>query len=187
MKRIPLIVATLFLVTNLFAQKENTGTSTKAKTTFGIKAGYNAAQIKIVNETSDFVRKESGFYAGAFVNIPTSDIFSVQPEIIYSSSGYDANNNISLLYLPISLRFELANDFTGFIGPEAQFLIGTDDVETQYFNDVMFGFHFGAAYKITENIFVEARPYFAITKLLDNGPGNYRRLNTFHFGLGYQF
>lgn len=182
-----LILSFLFIGSffSLFAQ--NNDTSKKLHTTFGLKLGYNYAQIKVVTETSEYIKKSGGIYFGGFVNFPSSETFSIQPELIYSSSAYDSNSNIKLLYLPVSLRFELGNGFTGFIGPEGQFLIGTDDIESQYFNDVMFGFHFGATYKITPKFFIEARPYFAITKLLDNGPGNFRRLNTLHVGLVYQF
>lgn len=186
MKRITLILIALCVSNFGFAQDDEE-TTTDSKTTFGIKAGYNATQTKIVNESSESVRKEAGIYFGAFVNIPTSETFSVQPEVLYSSSRYNFNDNINLLHIPVSFKFELANNFTGFIGPEAQFLLGVGDMETDLFNTFMFGFYFGANYEVAPNFFLEARPYFAVTNLLDDGDNFYRRLNTLQVGLAYQF
>ena len=184
MKHFTLILIALCAANFGFAQDEDQ--TPILKTTFGIKAGYNAIQMKIVNQNSNNVQKEAGVYFGAFVNIPTSETFSVQPELLYSSSRYNLNDNINLLHLPVSLKFELANNFTGFIGPEAQFLLGIGNEDTSLFNDVMFGFYFGANYEVAPHFFLEARPYFALSKLLDNN-GLTRKLNTLQIGLAYEF
>ena len=81
----------------------------------------------------------------------------------------------------------MANNFTGFIGPEAQFLLGIGDLYTELFNTFMFGFHFGASFEVAPHFFLEARPYFALSRLLDDGPGVSRKLNTLQVGLAYQF
>lgn len=49
MKHITIILCALCLTVNSFAQGEDEDTSTILKTTFGIKAGYNAIQMKIEN------------------------------------------------------------------------------------------------------------------------------------------
>jgi len=185
MKRITIILIALSATSFGLAQ-DGEGTS-NLKTSFGIKAGYNATQMRIENEGNDRVQKEAGVYFGAFVNFPTSETFSVQPEVLYSSSRYNLNDNINLIHIPVSLKFKLANNFTGFIGPEAQILLDIGDEDTSLFNEVMFGFHFGANYEVAPNFFLEARPYFALSKLLDNGPGVSRKLNTLQVGLAYQF
>jgi hypothetical protein len=51
----------------------------------------------------------------------------------------------------------------------------------------MFGFFFGASYEVAPHFFIEARPYFALSRLLDDGPGVTRKLNTLQIGLAYQF
>jgi|GEM_PF-2241244 len=182
------ILCLTFLSANLFAQgiDENDDISS-SKTSFGIKAGYNNIQMKIEDDGRDYVQREAGIYVGAFVNIPTSETFSVQPEVIYSSSRYNINDNIDLIHIPVSLKFELANNFKGFIGPEGQFLLGIGDENTDLFNNFMFGFFFGASYEVAPNFSIEARPYFALSRLLDNGPGVTRKLNTLQVGLAYQF
>ncbi|PTM08891.1 MAG: hypothetical protein DA407_07025, partial [Bacteroidetes bacterium] len=153
MKRITFILIALCVTCFGFAQEDDDVSI--SKTTFGIKAGYNATQTKIVNETSESIRKEAGVYFGAFVNIPTTETFSIQPELLYSSSRYNINDNINLLHVPVSFKFELANNFTGFIGPEAQFLLGIGDEDKSLFNNVMFGFYFGANFEVAPNFYLE--------------------------------
>jgi hypothetical protein len=185
MKRLILFSFAFCFINFTFSQ--NNENNKKQSLAYGIKAGYNGIQIKIVNETSDYIQKDAGVYVGGFVNIPTSEGGSIQPELIYSSSRYNSRDNLELLHLPVSYRFTLSNDFLGFIGTEAQYLLGVGNIEDSYFNDLMFGFFFGASYKITPQIHIEARPYFSFTKLLENGPTEHRRLNTLQIGLAYQF
>jgi hypothetical protein len=187
MKHITFILCLLLTSAITFAQGEDDNYGTELKTSFGIKAGYNNIQMKIEDQGRDYVQREAGIYVGAFVNFPTSETFSVQPEVIYSSSRYNINDNIDFIHIPVSLKFELANNFTGFIGPEAQFLLGIGDVDTDLFNNFMFGFFFGASYEVAPHFFIEARPYFALSRLLDDGPGVTRKLNTLQIGLAYQF
>lgn len=62
------------------------GTMTFAQSTdgprFGVKAGGNVSSITASDSKSKF-----GFYAGALVNIPISDAFNIQPEVVYSLQG----------------------------------------------------------------------------------------------------
>ena len=185
MRRIAIIFLALCATSFGFAQDDEE--IIDLKTTFGIKAGYNAIQMKIESESGDRIQKEAGVYFGAFVTIKTSETFSIQPEVLYSSSRYNFNDNIEMIHIPVSLKFDLANNFTGFIGPEAQFLLGIGDFDTALYNDIMFGFHFGASYEVAPHFFLEARPYFALSKLLDDGPGSSRKLNTLQVGLAYEF
>lgn len=157
------------------------------KTSFGIKGGINALAIKTVNENSDSVYKKSGFYFGAFVNIPSSEFFSIQPEVNYASGEYTYNDNINLLHIPVLLKFEIGNGFSGYIGPESVILLSLDDPLEDKFNTFMFGFTFGGTYNFTEDFSLEMRPYLSITKFLDDGPGLWRRYNTLQIGLAYKF
>lgn len=174
----------LVIIGKAQAQDEDVFTKT---TTFGIKGGLNALAVKTVSEISDNVHKKSGFYFGAFVNIPTSDSFSIQPEINYTTGEYTANDNINLLHIPVLLKFDIGSGFVGYIGPENVILLSLDDPLEDKFNKYMLGFTFGGAYNITDNFSIEMRPYLSITKFLDDGPGVYRRYNTLQIGLAYKF
>ena len=180
-------IATLVLaliVCNIFAQDND---QKLQKIGYGLIAGLNSMHNKTVNETSDNVQKKSGVYIGAFVNIPTSDVFSVQPEIIYSSTEFQGRNNVNILHIPVLLNFELGNGFSGFLGPEGQVLINLDEADnSDLYNSFMFGFTFGARYQITPNFYIEGRPYFALSKFLEDDSG-YKIFNTLQIGLAFKF
>ena len=142
------------------------------KTTFGIKGGVNALAIKYVNEGNESVPKgNSGIYLGAFVNFPTSEGFSIQPEVNYASGEHTYNDKINLLHIPILLKLEIGEGFTGFIGPESVILLKLeeDNPFRDKFKKIMFGFTFGLGYNFTDNFSVEARPYFSINKFKRGG------------------
>lgn len=184
MKKLLLATLSLFFVGHITAQDEDV---VIPDISFGLKAGLNSMHNKTVNETSDNVQKKSGVYVGAFVNIPTSDVFSVQPEIIYSSTEFLGRNNANFLHFPVLLNFDLGNDFSGFIGPEGQVLINLGEAEnSDLYNSFMFGFTFGARYQITPNFYIEGRPYFALSKFLKDDLG-YRKFNTLQIGLAFKF
>lgn len=173
----------VFIFSNIFAQEEF---KENLKTTFGVKGGLNALAVKTVNETQDIVQRESGIYVGAFANIPTSESFSIQPEISYVSGKYTYNDNINLLHIPVLLKLNAGNNISAFIGPEAVVLLSLDDPLEDEFNKFMFGFTFGLAYNFTDNLSIEIRPYFSLTRFLDDGPSNYRKYNTLQVGLAYK-
>ena len=183
---IKIILATVlvFFVGHITAQEDDI---IIPEISYGIKAGLNSMHNKTVNETSDNVQKKSGVYIGAFAKIPTSDVFSVQPEIIYSSTEFQGRNNVNILHIPVLLNFELGNDFTGFIGPEGQVLINLDEADnSDLYNSFMFGFTFGARYQITPSFYIEGRPYFALSKFLEDDSG-YKKFNTLQIGLAFKF
>lgn len=78
-----------------FAQETTTTTATTVNTSplkkdvqpirFGIKAGGNSAYFSA--QSFGMNSQKLGFHAGAFVNIPISKQFSLQPEVLYNQMG----------------------------------------------------------------------------------------------------
>ncbi|AZA76520.1 PorT family protein [Chryseobacterium sp. G0186] len=72
-----------------FAQETTTNTSALKKdgqpVRFGIKAGGNSAYFS--EQKFGMNSQKLGFHAGAFVNIPISKQFSLQPEVLYNQMG----------------------------------------------------------------------------------------------------
>ncbi|ATN05204.1 porin family protein [Chryseobacterium indologenes] len=87
-----------------FAQETTTTTTTTTTKTvatsplksdvqpvrFGIKAGGNSAYFSA--QSFGMNSQKLGFHAGAFVNIPISKQFSLQPEVLYNQMGARAVN-----------------------------------------------------------------------------------------------
>ncbi len=95
-----------------------------AQVSFGPKAGLN-----ISKETASFYNPRGSivnFFAGAFVNYKFSDIFSIEPEILYSGEGgkythptdSKATEKNAYVLIPLLLKFTSNPGLFAEIGPE---------------------------------------------------------------------
>lgn len=135
--------------TMTFAQQDQTKNveSQKASSSsegirFGVKAGMNASTV---TKAQDFDNKmKIGFNVGGFANIPISEKFSVQPEILYSGLGvkqefYASNSDgagysysakgtsttfLNYITIPVMLQYNLIPNLYVEAGPEFGFLLG---------------------------------------------------------------
>lgn len=174
---------------------------------FGIKAGGNLSSF-----TGGDSKSKIGFYAGAFVNVPISDVFSLQPEIVYSQQGakvkgdyematYTIKNmqqNFSYINVPVMLQYNATPEFYLEAGPEFGLLVNAQakgDINGQTYKgnnkDAMKTFNFGVGiglgYKFTPNLGVNARYIAGITKILKNDFGDSSKNTNFQLGVNYYF
>lgn len=61
----------------------------------GIKGGLNVSNLFIDNVTDENARL--GFHVGLFGQIFSSDVFAIQPELLYSTKGSKAHYSVVLL------------------------------------------------------------------------------------------
>ncbi len=95
------------------------------KTTFGIKAGVLASEMKgdAVNSLNDLLnfndgmvstKGRTGFFAGVNANIPISKNLSVEPGIYYAQKGYELTGDFAikgLEFLGANARAQLQSDY----------------------------------------------------------------------------
>ncbi|SIQ09656.1 MULTISPECIES: porin family protein [unclassified Chryseobacterium] len=167
------IFLSLTLIAGTFAFAQSTSTSTDASTPltssskikFGLKAGLNVSNLSNMDMNS-----KAGFYGGAFVNIPVSKDFSVQPEVLYSAAGAkekggsNAKLNLEYLSVPVMFQYKALPNLYVEAGPQFNFLIdarlkksastGALKNATQSFD---FGIGLGAGYYFTKNIGINLR------------------------------
>nr|WP_315034545.1 porin family protein [uncultured Chryseobacterium sp.] len=187
------------------------GTMTFAQSTkgpkFGIKAGGNLSSI-----TASDTQSKIGLYAGAFVNVPLSATFSIQPEVVYSqqgakakdeyiSSGYTIRNmrqTLGYINIPVMAQYSANSKFYLEAGPEFGFLINAkakadingksyeasnkDSLKT--FN---FGLGIGLGYKLASGLGFNARYIGGLTDIVKNGGGESSKNTNFQLGLNYSF
>jgi hypothetical protein len=131
---------------------------------FGIKAGANFAAIGKSDEPLfdpadafdvpelNFVSSSGGdnggltaIYFGVYAEIPVSEAFSIQPELLYSRQGgtqdgslvfqegnvnYESTFNLSYLTVPIMAKFYVAKGLSLEAGPQIGFLLKSEvDIE----------------------------------------------------------
>lgn len=64
---------------------------------FGIKGGMNVSSIS--DDGYDDTKSKVGYYGGVFVNIPASESFSIQPEVIYNNLGSEVKGTVFRKFL----------------------------------------------------------------------------------------
>lgn len=142
---------------------------------FGIKGGGHLSNLKgnIENETPKF-----GVQLGGFAEFKITNVFFIQPEILYSTQGgkyelsgvdylYKQELNSSYLNIPIMAKYYVVDKLILEAGPQigflltakgkfetrdgADFLSGNGSAKDIY-QKVNVGFNIGAGYDFTENI-----------------------------------
>ncbi|MPT32717.1 MAG: PorT family protein [Chryseobacterium sp.] len=120
---------------------------------FGLKGGINVASIS--DDGYDDAKSKVGFAGGVFANIPVSEMFSIQPEVMYSQMGSKVSNtysatilgntyearstaklNLDYITVPIMFQFRATPAFYIEAGPEFGFLTSAKakDINTTYVN-----------------------------------------------------
>lgn len=158
----------------------------------GIKGGLNLSNLNI--DGVDDQNMRAGYHFGAFVNLPISDGFAIQPEVLYSTKGAVANYNqdlgifgeinakttFKLDYIDIPLLgvFRLGDNFEIHAGPYIGFLTSSkwevegdietsDDLDTDNFKNMDFGLVGGVALNFNA-LQVGARYNYGLQKIQDS-------------------
>lgn len=111
------------------------------QSTFGLKAGLNVATL--TGDNTDDLDPRLGFAGGAFVEIPVTPSFSVQPEVLYTQKGARETDGttdatIALDYLEVPVLFKYTVPVTrsglllgGYVGPALAFKLN-ENVEADF-------------------------------------------------------
>ncbi|MCA0153848.1 porin family protein [Winogradskyella vincentii] len=175
----------------------------QAQVKFGAKAGVNFASI--TGEDTDDLDGITSFHIGAMVEIPVSEKFSVQPELLYSAQGattsedgMDLDFKVNYINVPIMAKYFVAEGLSLEAGPQLGFLIDAEieggdvsiDIKDQV-NSFDFGVNFGLGYKLDSGLNFGARynlglsdgnddpEFFESEEAFKNG--------VFQFSIGYFF
>lgn len=190
----------MIIGTMAFAQSTN-------EPKFGVKAGGNLSGF-----TGSDSKSKLGFYAGAFVNVPISEAFSIQPEVVYSQQGAKAKDKyyfgvitvtdikqiLSYINVPVMVQYNATPKFYLEAGPEFGFLIKAKAKEN-FMNTPLnrdnkdllktfnFGLGIGLGYKFTHNIGVNVRYIAGLTEIVKDDLGDSSKNTNFQLGLNYYF
>ena len=126
-----------------------------AQVSKGIRAGVTFSNWRgdatntindLVDVTSGILKTETktGFFAGGFVQIPISDMVSIEPGVYYAQKGYTLRGNYSIdkldflginasakvnshyIDIPVVLKVKPAQGFEVFAGPQLSYLAKSD-------------------------------------------------------------
>ncbi len=68
------------------------GTATAQQSEFGVIGGLNFSSMSLSGTALDSPKRRTGFVGGGFVTIRIGDILAVQPEVLFSMKGIEADN-----------------------------------------------------------------------------------------------
>jgi len=175
--------------------------SVSAQTSLGLKSGINLANL--TGDIGDGFKSKIGFHAGAFIEFEISDVFSFQPELMFSMQGTKAkeNNakvNLNYLILPLIAKFYVVEGLSLEAGPQIGLLLsgkinggGSDGLDLkEVTNNIDTGLTFGLGYKLDSGIFFSGRYNLGLSSVDDsNGEfwGNKTKNSVIQVSTGYRF
>ena len=137
--------------------------------TFGAKAGVNIATLK--PDLADPAARTS-FHLGGVGEVSLTDVFSIQPELLYSSQGVKDESDddevvrLNYLTLPMLAKYYVADNLSVEAGPQLGMLLKAeveDNGETIDIKDntksIDIGVAFGLGYKLPSGLNFAARYY----------------------------
>ncbi|MDQ8011676.1 MAG: porin family protein [Flavobacterium nitrogenifigens] len=159
---------------------------------FGAKAGLNFATISEDNtENADFV---TSYNIGVMSEIPLSEKFSFQPEIMYSCQGYSFNNDViamNYLNIPLMGKYYVTKGLSLEAGPQIGFLLSAKNEKTDVkdsFNTFDFGVNFGLGYKLENGLNFGVRYNLGLTNINNVDNSSIKNKNgVFQVSVGYFF
>lgn len=144
---------------------------------FGIKAGGNLAKFT----NNDELEFKFGLHFGAVAEITITEVFTLQPELVYSAQGYRQNFNgqrviakVDYFNVPFLASVQLAEGLKIQAGPQLGINIRNElEVDGQedgsiFVNDIDVSAAFGFQYFFDENVFSQLRGTIGLSEVVTN-------------------
>ncbi|MBT8320370.1 MAG: PorT family protein [Eudoraea sp.] len=156
-----------------------------AQVKFGAKAGVNFSDI--TGEMVDSFNGRTSIHFGVMSEFTLSDMFALQPELLYSSQGSDYEEEefsgtvkVDYLNIPVMAKIYVADGFFFQAGPQVGFLLSATDEYDDEEDDIKdflkgtdFGFNLGLGYKLDSGLQFDARYNIGLSDNLDVGSSEF--------------
>lgn len=195
----------LLLILVLFVS----GGIVSAQTKFGVKVGYNAANVSSnLDDVKEDGKTLSGIGFGAFVEFAAGKNFVIQPQLNYNRKGIaiaHAGHSDKLIFnvldIPVNALYRSNNGFFIGGGPNLGFNLSgglrshDDPTENEDFSfgknedqikRMDIGLNFLTGYEFKNGLFISANYLRGLTNL-SNTPGETWRNNMLNVSLGFSF
>lgn len=195
-KQLLILVAVIGLGFSANAQDEKkSGSGMSGEVKFGPKAGMNIASLSGMDNTKSLF----GFHIGGFAEIMISDKFAVQPEVLYSMQGAEADEgdgkfNLDYIAIPIMAKYFVAEGFSIEAGPQISFVTraemsgGGETIDVKDFTQSTdFGLNFGLGYSLPMGVMFSGRYNLGLTDVEKDNEGDAVKNGVFQLSVGYKF
>lgn len=194
-KSILLVAITLFGITNMNAQEF---------VMFGAKGGVNFSNFAGDGFASfeEDSNARTAYHLGLVAEIPLSDRFSVQPEVLYSAQGFDivqiedgqdVEYRLDYVTVPVLAKFYLTDGLSLVGGPQFGYLAESEiksegletELDSENFNNFDMAVGLGAEYKFNK-FFLYGRYNAGLTDIYEDERLNAKN-SVIQAGIGFMF
>ncbi|KAB1068350.1 PorT family protein [Tamlana haliotis] len=159
---------------------------------YGIKGGLNFANV--YGDNTENIDMVTAFNFGAMAEIPFSEKFSFQPELLFSGAGFSIDEDVTALNyinLPLMGKYYITNRLSLEAGPQIGFLVSAKhedlDVKDAY-NTVDFGLSAGLGYKLNNGLNFGVRYNYGLTDINNiEGLSSKNNIGALQLSIGYFF
>ncbi|MBX0333907.1 PorT family protein [Pontibacter sp. HSC-14F20] len=130
-------------------QNHNLFSGTGSNSGFGIKGGVNFATLR--GSDKEVLGNFSGlttFHAGVYTQFSLGNVFSIQPEALYSRKGIERNDStfrFDYLEVPILAVFNITENVSVHFGPQVGVLMSAKEEDTEVGIEPLNTFAYGIA------------------------------------------
>jgi hypothetical protein len=169
----------------------------------GAKGGVNFATFS--GDDLGDVKSRTGFHIGGLVEIPVSEKFAIQPEVLYSSQGskysdkgtelgvdysYNVEQKLDYIQVPVMAKFYAIDGLSLEVGPQVSFLTSSKldyegtlggvtvsgEEDLDDVSSIDFSIGAGASYRLPMGLFFTARYNFGLGNVNDAADADDRKI-----------
>ena len=188
------------------ANAQTTSASSALSPSFGVKGGVNFATV--TGDDIDSPDSRTSFHVGIVGEMPITEMFSLQGEVLYSGQGFDfdfdgpdgdkAEYQLDYINVPVLAKVYVIDGLSLEVGPQFSFLVneefdlnpnsddgdfdlGGTSVEAE---DFEFGVVGGLTFQTEMGLFATGRYNMGLTDIIKDSDV---RNSVFQIGIGYKF
>ena len=172
---------------------------------FGVKGGVNFATIT----GDDFGNPDPrpSFHVGALVEMPITEMFSLQAEALYSGQGFESDIDggifggdgkveyqLDYINVPVLAKVYVLDGLSLEVGPQFSFKVNEEidfdanadggDWDVDEAKDFEFGVAAGLTFQTSMGLFATGRYNYGFTEIIENTDA---KNSVFQIGIGYKF
>ncbi len=176
----------------------------------GVKGGVNFATFN--GDNLGDIKSRTGFHLGGLVEIPVSERFAVQPEVLYSAQGaeyrdagtemgvdydYRVTQKLDYISVPVMAKYYVVDGLAIEAGPQVSFLTSSKgefegtaggitvsgDEDLDDVSGIDFSLGAGASYRLPMGVFFGARYNFGLTNVNDGDDADNNKIHNNVFQL----
>lgn len=170
----------------------------------GVKGGVNFATFS--GDNLGDIKSLTGFHLGGLVEIPLTEQFSVQPEVLYTAQGskysdkgtelgvdysYDVKQKLDYIQVPVMAKYYVIEGLSIEAGPQISFLTSSKfeyegtlggvsvsgEEDIDDFSDIDFSVGAGASYRLPMGLFFTARYNFGLSNINDSSNADNQKIH----------